>query len=134
MRKTKTIRSFTSLENGHFHFAQVNKDQDFDLWAEKNGKKSASEDGQLLGRAHRLHLRPEAEVKETQPRKRERPIEAASTKSALDQLVASPVMLELFDDLAHILRMVAMGNQQRILGVNDHQILPPRPAPQTSSD
>lgn len=38
--KSKTIRSFTSLDNGHFHFAQVNKDQDFDLWAEKNGKKS----------------------------------------------------------------------------------------------
>ncbi|HLI02691.1 MAG TPA: carboxypeptidase-like regulatory domain-containing protein [Terracidiphilus sp.] len=39
--KTKSIRSFTSLENGHFHFAQVNKDEDFDLWAEKDGKKSA---------------------------------------------------------------------------------------------
>ena len=39
--KTKSIRSFTSLDNGHFHFAQVNKDQDFDLWAEKDGKKSA---------------------------------------------------------------------------------------------
>lgn len=39
--KTKSIRSFTSLGNGHFHFAQVNKDQDFDLWAEKDGKKSA---------------------------------------------------------------------------------------------
>lgn len=39
--KTKTIRSFTSLKNGHFYFAQVDKDQDYDLWAEKNGKKSA---------------------------------------------------------------------------------------------
>ncbi len=38
--KTKTIRSFTSLANGHFYFAQVDKDQDFDLWAEKNGRKS----------------------------------------------------------------------------------------------
>ncbi len=41
--KTKTIRSFTSLNSGHvghFYFAQVDKDQDFDLWAEKNGKKS----------------------------------------------------------------------------------------------
>ena len=38
--KTKTIRSFTSLANGHFYFAQVDKAQDFDLWAEKNGKKS----------------------------------------------------------------------------------------------
>ncbi len=39
--KTKSIRSFTSLDDGHFHFAQVNKDQDYDLWAEKDGKKSA---------------------------------------------------------------------------------------------
>ena len=38
--KTKTIRSFTSVANGHYHFAQVNKAQDFDLWAEKDGKKS----------------------------------------------------------------------------------------------
>jgi Carboxypeptidase regulatory-like domain len=40
--KTKSIRSFTSLDNGHFHFAQVDKDQDYDLWAEKDGKKSAT--------------------------------------------------------------------------------------------
>jgi Carboxypeptidase regulatory-like domain len=39
--KTKSIRSFTSIENGHFQFSQVNKDQDYDLWAEKDGKKSA---------------------------------------------------------------------------------------------
>ncbi|HTW81725.1 MAG TPA: carboxypeptidase-like regulatory domain-containing protein [Terracidiphilus sp.] len=39
-QKTKTIRSFTSLANGHFYFAQVNKAEDFDLWAEKDGKKS----------------------------------------------------------------------------------------------
>lgn len=39
-QKSKTIRSFTSLANGHFYFAQVNKAEDFDLWAEKNGKKS----------------------------------------------------------------------------------------------
>ncbi len=39
--KTKAIRSFTSIENGHFQFSQVNKDQDFDLWAEKDGKKSS---------------------------------------------------------------------------------------------
>jgi hypothetical protein len=38
--KSKTIRSFTSLDNGHFYFAQVNKAEDFDLWAEKNGKKT----------------------------------------------------------------------------------------------
>jgi hypothetical protein len=40
-QKTKTIRSFSSLTNGHFHFAQVDMTEDFDLWAEKNGKKSA---------------------------------------------------------------------------------------------
>lgn len=39
--KTKSIRSFTSIANGHFHFAQVNKSDDYDLWAEKDGKKSA---------------------------------------------------------------------------------------------
>jgi hypothetical protein len=39
-QKSKTIRSFTSLANGHFYFAQVNKAEDFDLWAEKNGHKS----------------------------------------------------------------------------------------------
>lgn len=40
-QKTKTIRSFSSLTNGHFHFAQVNMTEDFDLWAEKDGHKSA---------------------------------------------------------------------------------------------
>jgi hypothetical protein len=40
-QKTKTIRSFSSLANGHFHFAQVNMAEDFDLWAEKDGHKSA---------------------------------------------------------------------------------------------
>lgn len=40
-QKTKSIRSFTSLANGHYYFAQVNKAKDFDLWAEKDGKKSA---------------------------------------------------------------------------------------------
>lgn len=39
-QKSKTIRSFTSLANGHFSFAQVNKAEDFDLWTEKDGKKS----------------------------------------------------------------------------------------------
>lgn len=39
--KTKSIRSYTSTANGHFHFAQVNMAEDFDLWAEKAGKKSA---------------------------------------------------------------------------------------------
>jgi Carboxypeptidase regulatory-like domain len=39
--KTKSIRSYTSTAEGHFHFAQVNMTEDFDLWAEKDGKKSA---------------------------------------------------------------------------------------------
>jgi hypothetical protein len=39
--KSKTIRSYTSDNAGHFHFAQVNMAEDFDLWAEKNGHKSA---------------------------------------------------------------------------------------------
>lgn len=39
--KTKTIRSFDSIANGHFHFAQVDMSTDFDLWAEKDSKKSA---------------------------------------------------------------------------------------------
>ena len=39
--KSKTIRSFDSTANGHFHFAQVDMSIDFDLWAEKDGKKSA---------------------------------------------------------------------------------------------
>lgn len=39
--KTKSIRSYTSTANGHFHFAQVNMAEDFDLWAEKGDKKSA---------------------------------------------------------------------------------------------
>ena len=38
--KTKAIRSYISTENGHFHFAQVDMSVDFDLWAEKNGRKS----------------------------------------------------------------------------------------------
>jgi hypothetical protein len=39
--KTKSIRSYTSTTDGHFHFAQVNMAEDFDLWAEKGSKKSA---------------------------------------------------------------------------------------------
>jgi hypothetical protein len=41
-QKTKAIRSYTSTEKGHFYFAQVNMADDYDLWAEKNGKKSAT--------------------------------------------------------------------------------------------
>lgn len=40
--KTKTIRSFDSTADGHFHFSQVDMSTDFDLWAEKDGKKSAT--------------------------------------------------------------------------------------------
>jgi hypothetical protein len=38
--KTKMIRSYTSATDGQFRFAQVSTTDDFDLWAEKNGKKS----------------------------------------------------------------------------------------------
>ena len=41
-QKSKTIRSYTSDNEGHFNFAQVDMTQDFNLWAEKNGKKSAT--------------------------------------------------------------------------------------------
>lgn len=40
--KTKAIRSYTSTDKGHFYFAQVNMSIDFELWAEKAGKKSAT--------------------------------------------------------------------------------------------
>jgi Carboxypeptidase regulatory-like domain len=38
--KTKSIRSYTSDKDGRFRFAQVNMAEDFDLWAEKEGRKS----------------------------------------------------------------------------------------------
>ena len=41
-QKTKSIRSYTSASNGSFHFAQVDMTDDYDLWAEKDGKKSAT--------------------------------------------------------------------------------------------
>lgn len=40
--KTKSIRSYTSGKDGRFRFAQVNMSEDFDIWAEKEGKKSAT--------------------------------------------------------------------------------------------
>lgn len=40
--KTKSIRSYTSANDGRFRFAQVNMTDDYDLWAEKDGKKSAT--------------------------------------------------------------------------------------------
>lgn len=39
--KTKAIRSYTSTADGRFRFAQVNKSDDFDLWAEKGDHKTA---------------------------------------------------------------------------------------------
>jgi len=39
--KTKAIRSYTSTADGHFRFTQVNMAEDHELWAEKDGKKSA---------------------------------------------------------------------------------------------
>ena len=39
-QKTKAIRSYTSAANGRFYFAQVSATDDYDLWAEKDGKKS----------------------------------------------------------------------------------------------
>jgi hypothetical protein len=40
-QKTKSIRSYTSAKDGRFRFAQVNMSEDFDLWAQKEGRKSA---------------------------------------------------------------------------------------------
>lgn len=39
-QKTKAIRSYTSVKDGRFHFAQVNMAEDYDLWAEKDGRKT----------------------------------------------------------------------------------------------
>ena len=39
--KTKSIRSSTSVADGKFRFAQVSMVEDHELWAEKDGKKSA---------------------------------------------------------------------------------------------
>jgi len=41
-QKTKAIRSYTSTQDGHFHFAQIDMSVDYDLWAEKDGRKSAT--------------------------------------------------------------------------------------------
>jgi hypothetical protein len=40
--KTKSIRSYTTTEKGHYYFAQVNMAEDYELWAEKGGRKSAT--------------------------------------------------------------------------------------------
>jgi hypothetical protein len=39
--KSKSIRSYTSAADGRFRFAQVNMSEDHELWAEKDGKKTA---------------------------------------------------------------------------------------------
>lgn len=39
--KSKNIRSFTSADKGRYRFANVNMAEDHELWAEKDGKKSA---------------------------------------------------------------------------------------------
>ena len=39
--KSKNIRSFTSDAQGNYRFTQVNMAQDHELWAEKDGKKTA---------------------------------------------------------------------------------------------
>lgn len=41
-QKTKAIRSYTSSKDGRFYFAQVNMAENYDLWAEKNGRKTAT--------------------------------------------------------------------------------------------
>ena len=40
--KSKAIRSYTSTDKGRFRFAQVNMAEDHELWAEKDGKKTAT--------------------------------------------------------------------------------------------
>lgn len=39
--KLKAIRSYTTTENGRFRFAGVNMNEEHELWAEMNGKKTA---------------------------------------------------------------------------------------------
>jgi hypothetical protein len=40
--KSKSIRSYTSDEHGRFRFTQVNSAEDYELWAEKDGKKTVT--------------------------------------------------------------------------------------------
>ncbi|MGB6688183.1 MAG: carboxypeptidase-like regulatory domain-containing protein [Terracidiphilus sp.] len=40
--KSKSIRSYTSESDGKFRFTQVNMADDYDLWAEKGSRKSAT--------------------------------------------------------------------------------------------
>jgi hypothetical protein len=41
-QKSKSIRSYTSDPKGRFQFTQVNMAEDYDLWAEKDGKKTTT--------------------------------------------------------------------------------------------
>ena len=40
--KSKSIRSYTSDAKGRFQFTQVNMAEDYELWAEKDGKRTAT--------------------------------------------------------------------------------------------
>jgi hypothetical protein len=40
--KDKSIRSYTTTADGRFRFAQVTMSDDYDLWAEKGSRKSAT--------------------------------------------------------------------------------------------
>ena len=40
--KSKTMRSYTTAADGHFRFTQVYMAEDHELWAEKDGKRSAT--------------------------------------------------------------------------------------------
>lgn len=39
--KTRSVKSFTSLQDGTFRFAQVGMVDDYEVWAEKDKRKSA---------------------------------------------------------------------------------------------
>lgn len=40
--KTKSIRSYTSDAKGRFQFTQVNMAEDYEIWAEKDSKRTAT--------------------------------------------------------------------------------------------
>ena len=46
----------------------------------------------------------------------------------LDQFSSRAREPQFLDDLAHVLRVVAMRDQQRILGIDDHQVFTPTSA------
>ena len=61
-QKTKSIRSYTSASNGSFRFAQVNMTDDYDLWAEKDGKEEPDQNRQFVGCTQGLSDGVETEV------------------------------------------------------------------------